>query len=52
MCESGRKNKNGKYLKEMQRFAEDLKKSNGKARKFLIKAGICTPKGNLTHNYK
>lgn len=36
---------------EMRTFAGDLKKSKTEAHKFLVNAGIVTPKGNLRKVY-
>ena len=52
VCEVDRKKENGKYLKEMKEFTKKLKTSDEKARTFLVNAGIITPKGRLTRNYK
>ena len=36
---------------EMRTFADQLKKDKSQAHKFLVKAGIVTPKGNLRKAY-
>lgn len=41
-----------KYVKKMEEYTKKISSSSEKSKKFLIKAGICTPKGNLKKNYK
>ncbi|MFA6716838.1 MAG: hypothetical protein WC082_08550 [Victivallales bacterium] len=41
-----------KVVKEMKAFTKKVTASKAKARKFLIDAGICTSKGNLTKAYR
>ena len=38
------------YARELHNFAKTI--SHKKARKMAVDAGILTPKGNLTKNYK
>lgn len=37
---------------DMRKFGKALSKSPELSRKFLVDAGICTPKGNLRKPYK
>ena len=41
-----------KSLKDMKEFTKEVTSSKRKAKAFLIKVGIATPKGNLTKTYK
>lgn len=41
-----------KSLKDMKKFTREVTSSKRKAKAFLIKVGISTPKGNLTKTYK
>ena len=39
-------------IKGMEAFTKELCKSKKKALAYLVRAGICTPTGRLTKNYK
>lgn len=41
-----------KIVKDMKAFEKTISSSSKKSREFLVKAGICTPKGNLRKPYK
>ena len=38
------------YARELREFAKNV--THKEARKMAVKAGVLTPKGNLTKNYK
>ena len=40
------------YIAEMKRFTKKVSSSPKESRRFLVKAGILTPKGNLKKPYK
>ena len=39
-------------IQKLEKYRDRISKSEQLSREFLIKAGIVTPKGNLTKNYK
>ena len=41
-----------KIVQDMKKYAKEVTSSQKKSKEFLIKAGICTPKGNLRKPYK
>lgn len=41
-----------KILLEMEEYIKKVSSSKKKSREFLVKAGICTKKGNLRKPYK
>lgn len=41
-----------KLLSEMEEYIKKVSSSKEKSLEFLVKAGICTPKGNLRKLYK
>jgi hypothetical protein len=40
------------YVDEMKKYTKKIATSSKKSKDFLVKAGICTPKGNLKKPYK
>ncbi len=51
MTENERKEYNNE-LKKMEEFAKELSSSKEESLKFLKEAGICTPSGKLSKNYR
>jgi hypothetical protein len=43
---------NSQYLKEFIAYSKEINSSKEKAHQFYIRAGILTPDGKLTKNYK
>ena len=43
---------NNQYLKDFKAFSKEINSSKEKAHQFYVRAGILTPTGNLTKNYK
>lgn len=41
-----------RYIKDMEKFKKEVTNSPENSLSFLVKAGICTPKGNLKKEYK
>jgi len=41
-----------KIVRDMRKFEKKITSSSEKSKKLIIKAGICTPKGNLRKPYK
>ncbi|TYO98345.1 hypothetical protein EDC39_107146 [Geothermobacter ehrlichii] len=41
-----------KILEEMEKFSRKVTASSRKSREFLVKTGICTPRGNLKQVYR
>lgn len=41
-----------KYVQEMKKFTKKASSSPSTSRKMLVRAGICTKKGNLKKPYK
>ncbi len=39
-------------IKEMRKYTREVISSQEKSKQFLVKAGICTEKGNLKQAYK
>lgn len=41
-----------KFIQDMKAFFNEITQDKQKSLDFLIKAGICTPNGELTEEYK
>lgn len=40
------------YVKKLEAFAKDVSESKALSKRFLIKIGVLTKKGNITRRYK
>jgi hypothetical protein len=41
-----------RVIEEMKKYSDKVTSSQQKSKRFLVKAGICTEKGNLRQVYK